>query len=216
MRILYVEDNPELRETIGMLMEGEGRTITTCATAEAALELEMAASFDLLVTDVSLPGLSGTDLARQVLTVDPQRWVVLCTGDDLGAHPSVWGPHVRTLMKPFELEDLEALLVQVQSTLKKRPPGIDFLRCLRCNRRRCAAARQNRMEARGSVFGLHTDTAAVRGTICCTMNSPAGVPVPGHAVLYHKHRTALEGLAPPAASVGAPPRVPIPTGAGTA
>ena len=39
MRILYVEDNPELRETIGMLMEGEGRAITTCATAEEALEM---------------------------------------------------------------------------------------------------------------------------------------------------------------------------------
>jgi len=123
MRILYVEDNPELRETIGMLMEGEGRAITTCATAEEALELEKAGSFDLLVTDVSLPGLSGTDLARQVLAVDPLRWVVLCTGYDLGAHPSGWGPHVHTLMKPFELEDLEALLVQVQSSLEKTPAG---------------------------------------------------------------------------------------------
>lgn len=123
MRILYVEDNPELRETIGMLMEGEGRTITACATAEEALELEKAGSFDLLVTDVSLPGMSGTDLARQVLAVDPQRWVVLCTGYDLGAHPSGWGPNVRTLMKPFELEDLEALLLQVHATLDHSPAG---------------------------------------------------------------------------------------------
>ncbi len=123
MRILYVEDNPELRETIGMLMEAEGRTITSCATAEEALELERAGSFDLLVTDVSLPGLSGTDLARQVLSADPLRWVVLCTGYDLGSHPSSWGPNVRTLMKPFELEDLEALLAQVHATLDDSPAG---------------------------------------------------------------------------------------------
>ena len=38
--ILYVEDNPELRETIGMLMEGEGRTVTSCASAEEALVLD--------------------------------------------------------------------------------------------------------------------------------------------------------------------------------
>ena len=37
MRILYVEDNCELRDTIGLLMEGEGRTVVTCATAEEAL-----------------------------------------------------------------------------------------------------------------------------------------------------------------------------------
>ena len=40
MRILYVEDHPELRETIGMLMEGEGRTVTPCASAEEALALD--------------------------------------------------------------------------------------------------------------------------------------------------------------------------------
>ena len=39
MRILYVEDNPELRETIGMLLEGEGHEVVSCASAEEALEL---------------------------------------------------------------------------------------------------------------------------------------------------------------------------------
>ena len=56
MRILYVEDNPELRETIGMLMEGEGRRVTSCASAEEALALDAGDPFDVLVTDVSLPG----------------------------------------------------------------------------------------------------------------------------------------------------------------
>jgi CheY-like chemotaxis protein len=124
MRILYVEDNPELRETIGMLMEGEGRVVTTCASAEEALALEQSACFDLLVTDVSLPGMSGTELARQVLAADPDRWVVLCTGYDLKAHPSSWGPHVRTLMKPFELEDLEDLLLQVHASLDDSPASL--------------------------------------------------------------------------------------------
>ena len=93
MRILYVEDNPELRETIGMLMESEGRTVTSCATAEEALELDARENFDVLVSDVSLPGLSGTDLARKVLEADAQRWVTAhqqiaareATGDYLGA-----------------------------------------------------------------------------------------------------------------------------------
>lgn len=117
MRILYVEDHPELRETIGMLMEGEGRTVTTCASAEEALALDAGDPFDVLVTDVSLPGLSGTDLARQVLADDSQRWVVLCSGYELGSHPAQWGPNVRVLLKPFELEELEQLLTSIHSTL---------------------------------------------------------------------------------------------------
>lgn len=110
MRILYVEDNPELRETIAMLMEGNGRTVTSCASAEEALELDAQHTFDVLVSDVGLPGISGTDLARKVLAQDPQRWVVLCSGYELGSYPSDWGPNVRTLLKPFAVEDLEELL----------------------------------------------------------------------------------------------------------
>ena len=91
MRILYVEDNPELRETIGKLMEGEGRTVTPCASAEEALALDAGDPFDVLVTDVSLPGLSGTDLARQLLADDPQRWVVLCSGMNWAAIRAVGG-----------------------------------------------------------------------------------------------------------------------------
>lgn len=117
MRILYVEDNADLRETIGMLMEGEGQTVTSCATAEEAVELDAQQAFDLLVSDVSLPGMSGTDLARKLLAQDPMRWVVLCSGYELGSYPGSWGPNVRTLLKPFELEELELLLSSIKEAV---------------------------------------------------------------------------------------------------
>lgn len=119
MRILYVEDHPELRETIGMLLEGDGRTVTSCATAEEALELDAAQPYDVLVTDVSLPGMSGVELARKVLADDPQRWVVLCSGYEMGHYPAGWGANVRTLLKPFEIEELEALLAAMRQSLDR-------------------------------------------------------------------------------------------------
>ena len=119
MRILYVEDNRELRETIGMLMEAEGRTVTSCATAEEALKLDAQQGFDLPVSDVSLPGMSGTELARQLLAEDPGRRVVLCSGYPLGGYPDAWGPNVRTLLKPFELEELEQLLGSIQQAVAR-------------------------------------------------------------------------------------------------
>lgn len=119
MRILYVEDNPELRETIGMLMEGDGQTVTSCATAEEALELDAQQTFDLLVSDVSLPGISGTDLARKLLADDPERWVVLCSGYELGSYPTSWGPNVRTLLKPFELDELDQLLGSIRKAVAR-------------------------------------------------------------------------------------------------
>lgn len=117
MRILYVEDNLELRETIGMLMEGDGRSVVLCETAEDALQLDQSDPFDVVVTDVSLPGMSGTDFAKQLLAKDPQRWIVLCSGYELGAHAEAWGPQVRTLLKPFEIDDLDNLLAHIAETV---------------------------------------------------------------------------------------------------
>lgn len=118
LRILYVEDNCELRDTIGLLMEGDGRAVTTCATAEEALEVDAAEPFDLVVTDVSLPGMSGTDLCRRLLSADPERSVVLCSGYQFNQGLETLGPNVRALLKPFELEDLEAVLAAAQARLK--------------------------------------------------------------------------------------------------
>ena len=53
----------------------------------------------------------------QALADDPQRWVVLCSGYELGSHPRSWGPNVRALLKPFELEELEHLLESIHTAL---------------------------------------------------------------------------------------------------
>lgn len=118
LSILYVEDNDDLRETIATLLEADGREITTCATGEEALAALGTRSFDILMTDVSLPGLSGTDLARRALESDPQRWVVLCSGYEFREGLAGFGPNVRSLPKPFELEDLDALIEEIGTSLR--------------------------------------------------------------------------------------------------
>lgn len=118
MRILYVEDNPELREIVSMLLEGEGRSVIACATAEDALTHDAQEPFDLVMSDAGLPGISGTELARTLLAANPQRWIVLCSGYELGRYPLEWGPNVRTLLKPFEPEDLERLLDSIGTEMR--------------------------------------------------------------------------------------------------
>jgi two-component system cell cycle response regulator CpdR len=115
LRILYVEDNPDLRENIGLLMEADDREVVTCATAEEALAICATRHFDLVITDVSLPGLSGTELARRLLSDHPLRWIALCSGFDFGNAIQQLGVNVRALQKPFELEDLESLITQVRN-----------------------------------------------------------------------------------------------------
>ncbi len=116
--ILYVEDNDDLRESIGMLLEGDGREVVTRPDGELALQVIAEREFDVLITDVSLPGMSGTDLARQVLKKDPRRWVVLCSGYEFRQGLDRLGPNVRALSKPFEPDELEALLNEIIASVR--------------------------------------------------------------------------------------------------
>lgn len=115
LRLLYVEDNCELRDAMSLLLESDGRQIITCATAEEALRLDALAPFDLVISDVSLPGISGAELARKLLAQDGRRWLVLCSGYHLGDDLQVLGPNVRALAKPFEMDALDRLLEEVQA-----------------------------------------------------------------------------------------------------
>jgi CheY-like chemotaxis protein len=119
LRILYVEDNHDLRETIGMLIEADGREVVSCATGEEALAADRRRPFDVLVTDVSLPGMSGTDLARALLHDDPQRWVILCSGYEFAHGLAALGPNVRSLPKPFEVEEMDALLAEIAAAPRR-------------------------------------------------------------------------------------------------
>ncbi len=121
LRMLYVEDNAELRETFQEMLEGDQREVVACATAEEALVLWNTSEFDVLVSDISLPGMSGTDLARRILAVDPARWVVLCSGYAYGDAILALGPRVRELAKPFELADLDRLIDEIHMSRNVAP-----------------------------------------------------------------------------------------------
>jgi len=119
LRILYVEDNPELRDTIAMLMEAPGRSIVSCASAEEALAHDGdQGPFDLVMTDVSLPGMSGPELCRALLARHGQQRIVLCSGYHLEEELAGCGAQVQLLHKPFDIGALEELLDDAQAQLQ--------------------------------------------------------------------------------------------------
>jgi two-component system cell cycle response regulator CpdR len=114
-RILYVEDNPDLLESMGELMAADGREIVLCSSGEAALAADAAGRFDLVVTDVSLAGMSGVEMARQLLQADASRWIALCSGFDFSQSVGKLGTNVRCLAKPFEMDEFDALIDEVMA-----------------------------------------------------------------------------------------------------
>ena len=70
-RILVVEDNPMNMELVIAILEGGGYEVAGAIDAEEGIELAKASNFDLVLMDVSLPGMSGLE-ATQALKNDPR------------------------------------------------------------------------------------------------------------------------------------------------
>ena len=114
LRALFVEDNDDLREQIGWMLEQEGLDFVPCSSAEEA-ELEFGRGhFDVVITDVSLPSMTGVELARRLLMRSPQTWVIFSTGYSMDDKLSGFGPRVRALLKPFEADDIHRLMNEVR------------------------------------------------------------------------------------------------------
>jgi two-component system, cell cycle response regulator CpdR len=113
LNILYVEDNALVREVTSELLAQDDRQICACESAEEALKRFSEEPFDLVITDVSLPIMSGIDLVRSILCVRPQMPIILASGYALDFGLENWGSHVRSIIKPFDPGDIDALIGQI-------------------------------------------------------------------------------------------------------
>ena len=64
--ILLVEDNPDARETLRLLLELEGHRVVPAETGESAIALALANSFTLALIDIGLPDVDGYQVARRI------------------------------------------------------------------------------------------------------------------------------------------------------
>jgi len=81
-RILIVDDEPLLVHISQRLLEDYGYTVTGVTDSREALKKVQAdpQQFDLIITDQTMPGLSGSELAKAVLEIVPLMPIILCTG----------------------------------------------------------------------------------------------------------------------------------------
>jgi two-component system, cell cycle response regulator CpdR len=113
LRILYVEDNPIVREVTSELLVQDQRHIVALGTAEEALQEFSEHEFDVVITDISLPAMSGLDLARKILNIEPKAPIIIASGYFLDLSLNTWGPNVRSIVKPFEGPEIDALIEEL-------------------------------------------------------------------------------------------------------
>ena len=115
--ILVVEDEPNLREIIRVFLEHFGYRALEAIDGQAALALArtLADPIHLTLTDVIMPGMSGRQLAEQILEVRPEMKLVYMTGytDDMVVQHKVLEPGITLLQKPFDKIQLARKVRQV-------------------------------------------------------------------------------------------------------
>jgi CheY-like chemotaxis protein len=81
-RILLVDDEQLLVETLKEMLEDLGYSVTATNRSLNAHEMFRAdpRSFDLVMTDLTMPKMTGIDLAREINRIDPNMPIILCTG----------------------------------------------------------------------------------------------------------------------------------------
>ncbi|WP_223811260.1 response regulator [Rhizorhabdus histidinilytica] len=101
-RLLYVEDNAQIAEITCLMLEDTGLDIVQASSAEEALRLvdTQESPFDIVLTDVVMPGLSGVQLARRLNQRWPNLPIVLVSGfsEELTMG---YGAQYELLRKPF-------------------------------------------------------------------------------------------------------------------
>ncbi|MBB3951618.1 response regulator [Aureimonas jatrophae] len=119
--VLLVEDDALIRLNTADMLKDLGHVVVEAGRAEDALTAIQTVPFDVLVTDVNLPGMSGPALAREALEVKPGVGIVFATGDRHVDGFDMAASHVALLPKPYGPDELEAAIAGVLAALPQKP-----------------------------------------------------------------------------------------------
>ena len=117
-QILLVDDEPESCKALSQLLGQSDYQVEICHSGEQALEMIKQQPFDLIISDLVLPGISGIDVLKQVKEDSPDTGVILITGNASTetAVEAMRAGALDYISKPFNIERLK---IQVIKALEK-------------------------------------------------------------------------------------------------
>jgi CheY-like chemotaxis protein len=122
-RILLIDDDRQVRDTLTEMLAALGQSVTACADGASGLARFQDEPFDLVLTDLGMPGQSGWDVAKLVKRRRPDVPVLLITGwaDQIARDEAAARDIDGLLPKPFTRDELAGALTRL---LQSRPLGI--------------------------------------------------------------------------------------------
>jgi DNA-binding NtrC family response regulator len=106
--ILVVDDEVVVREGVRRVLEGAGYHVEVCASGRSALDLMQEKAFDLVITDLKMPGMGGLEVLKTIKILQPEVPVIIITGYSTvdTAVDAMKNGAIDYIAKPFSPEQL--------------------------------------------------------------------------------------------------------------
>ncbi len=195
-RILVVEDEKSMRDLLALMLRKEGYEVETADSAVAARDLMATASeFNLIISDISMPGMTGLELLRHCRRICPETAVVLMTayGSKEIAIEALNEGASYYVEKPFDIDEMQTV---VRKTLENRRIACEY-EDLKVQNRDLQEELKGKQRFEGLIgrspkmqviFELIERVAATGSTIMVSGESGTGKELIAKAVHYHSGR----------------------------
>ncbi|MCX8044541.1 MAG: response regulator [Desulfobacterota bacterium] len=117
-RILLIEDDPHVNETLVEMLSSAGHNVVCAQNGHEGIKRFADALYDVVITDLGMPGMNGFELSRRIKERRPQQPVILITGWELALTPEELKSRGvdQIITKPFQLQQILTLLSHISPT----------------------------------------------------------------------------------------------------
>ncbi|MCU0594483.1 MAG: sigma-54 dependent transcriptional regulator [Desulfobacterota bacterium] len=121
-KILVVDDELIVRESLGGWLERDGHTVDKAASGEESLDKFEKTRYDIILLDIKMEGMSGLDVLKKVKEIDPDVSVVMITayGSIPSAIEAMKNGAYEYLLKPFDPDELMVLIEKIRKHQAER------------------------------------------------------------------------------------------------
>jgi DNA-binding NtrC family response regulator len=187
-RILVVDDEQIIRESLCFVLRNEGFEVAEAANGLDALELHEKQPFDIIISDIEMPGMRGLDLLKRITSQWPETFVLIITafGSIESAVVALRHGAYDYILKPIDFEDMlhrirkliEHRSLALENTLLRKELGrtFDFDQII------------GQSPSMKGVFDVISKVASSEGTVLITGKSGTGKELVAGAIHYNSHR----------------------------